>query len=121
MIKKKSIYFLSILILFQSCYSYKTYDINVYQATAPKKVKVELIDSRKLKGKIIQYKKESLIIETMNKTIEIPFLKIKTIKRRKFSYFKLYITGLAVSVTLLVIVFKELIKGTGEASVKGIR
>ena len=46
---KKTAYLLSTLILFQSCYSYKTFELKDYETIKPKKVKIELNDSKKLK------------------------------------------------------------------------
>ncbi|WP_435415745.1 hypothetical protein [Polaribacter aestuariivivens] len=68
---KKSIYILSILILFQSCYSYKTFDVKDYETIKPKKVKIELNNSGKIKGKVIEYKRNNFVIKTKNKTVNV--------------------------------------------------
>ena len=52
---KNKVYFLAILILFQSCYSYKTFDINNYEVEKPKKVKIFLKDSQRIKGEVIGF------------------------------------------------------------------
>lgn len=80
---KNTIYILSILILFQSCYSYKAFDIKEYETIKPQKIKVELKDSRRFKGKIIKLQKETLFIKNIAKTIEIPISEIKEIKTGK--------------------------------------
>ncbi|MEE9407624.1 MAG: hypothetical protein V3V28_06065 [Polaribacter sp.] len=95
---KNTIYILSILILFQGCYSYKVFDIKEYETITPKKVKIELKDSRKIKGEVIEFKSDRLIIDYLNDRIEIPFLKIIKIKQGKFSLLK---TGGFIATTLI--------------------
>ena len=85
---KNTIFILSLLILFQSCYSYKTFDLNDSENLVQEKVKIELKDSRKFKGKITELKKDIIKIKNSDKIIEIPISQITKIKGRKFSWWK---------------------------------
>ena len=67
---KKTAFILSILILFQSCYSYKTFDIKDYETIENGKIKVETKDNRTLKGEIIEIKNDTIIIENSKKTLK---------------------------------------------------
>ena len=117
----KTIYLLAILILFQSCYTYKTFDIKYYNTLRPKKVKIELLNATKLKGQIIDFNKDTMTVKKINETIKIPVLDIKTIKKREFSFLKSYLFGATISFALLVLLFNELTKTIGEAAVHGIK
>ncbi len=85
---KKITYLLSVVILFQSCYSYKTLYVKDYNKTNNKKVRIELIDSTKYKGRIINYNNDIFVIEKNNKIVEFHISEIKTIKQRKVSTIK---------------------------------
>lgn len=98
---KKTIYLLSILVLFQSCYSYKTFDFKEYETINPKKIKIELNDSRKFKGKVTEIKNDKIFIETKDEFIEMPISNIKKIKQRKFSLWKTSIVSAGVGVIVM--------------------
>ena len=98
---KSIIYLLSILLLFQSCYSYKTFDLKEYETVKPKKVKIILKDVRKIKGKIIEFTDDKITIEKENQVYEISKSEIVNIKKRKFSLIKTVITVLAESYLLV--------------------
>ena len=85
---KRIIYTLSILILFQSCYSYKTFDLNDSENLVQEKVKIELKGSRKFKGLITEFKENKLFVENNSEIIVIPFNQVKKIKNRKYSWWK---------------------------------
>ncbi|QTE22324.1 hypothetical protein [Polaribacter cellanae] len=85
---KNSIYTLSILILFQSCYSYKTFDLKDYETIKPKKVKIELNNSKKYKGKVLEFKNGTFLIESSKGIIEVKKTEIKKIEERKFSFIR---------------------------------
>ncbi|WP_439129411.1 hypothetical protein [Polaribacter sp.] len=104
---KNILHILSILILFQSCYSYKTFDIKEYEKVNPTKVKIELKNSTKLKGKPIGYKNEILTVKKINETLAIPISDIITIKQRNFSWLKT--TGLTLVTFGIVIVVSFII------------
>ena len=118
---KNTIYILSLLILFQSCYSYKTFDLNRSENLVSEKVKIELKDSRKFKGKITELKKDIIKIKNSDKIIEIPISQITKIKGRKFSWLKTYALGASISFTLLVLIFNSLMQGIGDAAFNGVR
>lgn len=109
---KKSIYFLSILILFQSCYSYKTFDIKNYEIVKPRKVKIELKNSLKYKGNIISYKNDTLVLKKIIGTIAIPIAKIKKVRKRKISWLKtigfIYATMAIMLVSLIAIALSSI-------------
>ena len=89
---KNIIYLLSILLLFQSCYSYKAFDLKEYETVKPKKVKIELKDARKLKGKVTEIRKDIIAIKNYREIVEIPISQIEKIEKRKFSYLKTSLT-----------------------------
>ncbi len=112
---KKIACFLSILLLFQSCYSYKTFDLKNYPQIKPKKVKIELLDSKIIKGKIINIENEEIFLKTISKTKNISISEIKKIKKREFSLLKTSLLGGVISISLLFIVLNLLLKGVGNA------
>lgn len=85
---KNTIFILSLLILFQSCYSYKTFDLNDSENLVQEKVKIELKDSRKFKGLITEFKENKLFVENNSEIIVIPVNQVKEIKNRKYSWWK---------------------------------
>jgi len=80
---KKISFFLSILIVFRSCYSYKTFDINNYEVENPKKVKIILKDSQRIKGEVIDFNNDKIKVKKTTGTSEIPISEIEKIKKRR--------------------------------------
>lgn len=95
---KKVALILSVLVLFQSCYSYKTFDIKGYEVIKNKKIKVELNDKRKIKGKITEFKNDKIVVENSKEIIEIPVSKIQKIKKREYSYVKTDIAKIGIHI-----------------------
>ena len=93
---KNKIYLLAFLILFQSCYSYKTFDIKNFEYKTPNKLKVNLKNSKKYKGKVLTYEKDELRLKMLDEVIVIPYADIIKIKERERSNLKteLLIRGL---------------------------
>ena len=106
---------LSILLLFQSCYSYKAFDLKEYETVKPKKVKIELKDARKLKGKVTEIKKDSIILKSSRKNIIIPISEIKKLKKRKLSLIKT-----AAGVTVIGVLSAIILESIFDAFIKSI-
>ena len=113
---KNTIYFLSILLLFQSCYSYKAFDLKEYETVKPKKVKIELKDSKKFKGKIIKIERDTIILKNYISTKKISIPSITVVKKRKFSWLKTYLLSGAISSAVLMFILNALINGLGKTS-----
>ena len=107
---KNKIYFLSILILFQSCYSYKTFDINNYETEKPKKVKIILKDSQRIKGEFIDFNNDKIIVKKITGTLEIPISEIEKIKKGEPDWLKSFALTYGIFMGVLIYGFIELIK-----------
>ena len=85
---KNVIVSLSFLILFQSCFSYRTVNYSEISNDKKQKVEVEMIDRAKFSGQLISIDDKSITLE--NNGIEQKVLKndIYEIKIKKFSIFK---------------------------------
>ena len=118
---KNTLYLLAILILLQSCYSYKTFDIKKHETLKSKKVKIEMKNSKRYDGKIIAYTDDKIVLKNFNTTREISISEIETTKVRKFSILKTYIFSAAISVATLVLLFYQLLKGIGEVPISGAK
>ena len=79
---------LSLLILFQSCFSYKTVNYTEISNEKKQKVEVEMLDRTKFSGQLVSSDDRSITLE--NNGIEQKVLKndIYEIKIKKFSIFK---------------------------------
>lgn len=100
---KKLAYLLSIIILFQSCFSYKKVDFNNYDFKKSEKVKIDLSNSKKIKGKVIDRNDFEIQLKSKNNTLKIPFSSIKKIRIRKFSILKTAGTVLGLTVIVYAI------------------
>ncbi|MFK8060069.1 MAG: hypothetical protein AB8B78_08270 [Polaribacter sp.] len=115
---KNKIYILSILILFQSCYTYKEFDVKDFEKIKPKKVQIELKDSKTYKGKITKYQNDKIILTNSKKSIEIPILQIKTIKKRNSNFLKNTLIAV-VSTYLVTILLDALLSSLFNNAIKG--
>jgi hypothetical protein len=101
---KKTAYLLSTLILFQSCYSYKTFELKDYETIKPKKVKIELNDSKKIKGRIIKINEDEITFNSKNSALTIPKSSIVKIEKRKFSLWKTG-AGVLLAEAIIIIIY----------------
>lgn len=108
---KNTIYFLAILILFQSCYAYKAFDLKNHETIKPKKVKIELKNSSKVKGNITKINNDKIVLKKINETVEISITDIEKIKGRKFSYLKTIGLTYGIALTALIILLGVLLNG----------
>lgn len=116
---RNTIYTISILILFQSCCSYKTFDIKDYETIKPKKIKIKLKNSNIIKGEPISFKNDTLKLKTISKIKKIPKLEIQTIKQQKFSWLKTHLLSATISLSVLATLFYSIIKGIGNIPING--
>ncbi len=85
---KNVIVSLSFLILFQSCFSYRTVNYSEISNDKKQKVEIEMLDRTKFSGQLVSTDDKSITLE--NNGIEQKVLKndIYEIKIKKFSIFK---------------------------------
>lgn len=74
-----------LLILFQSCYTYKTIDFDSEQNLENKKVKVNLKNSQYMFGKVIKHSDESIMLKNSYTTKEFYFTDIEKAEIKSFS------------------------------------
>ena len=96
---KKSSLLLSFLILFQSCFSYKTVDYNRIPIEKKQKVEVKGIGGINIKGTLVSKNEQTLILDTNGQLQEISVDEINEVKVRKFSIWK---TAGGTSLSLLI-------------------
>ena len=97
--KKRSL-LLSFLILFQSCFSYKTVDYNHIPIEKKQKVEVKGIGGINIKGTLVSKNEQTLTVDTNGQLQEISVDEIYEVKVRKFSLLKS--SGLLASSILVV-------------------
>lgn len=107
---RKVIYLLSMLILFQSCYVYKSFDIEKEKVKKLARFKIELKNSKVLKGKISKVQKDTTVFINFFKTYKIHNSEILNIQKKKFSLWKT--TKVAASLYLGIVII-----GVGLASI----
>ena len=85
---KNVVFFLSFLILFQSCYSYRSVNFSEISNDKKQKVEVEMLDRTKFIGQLVSTDDKTITLE--NNGLEQILLKkdIYEIKIKKFSIFK---------------------------------
>ena len=89
---------LLILILFQSCFSYKTVDFNTIPIEKKQKVEVKGVGRTYIKGTLVSKNEQILTLNNNSQLQKIPVSEIYEVKVRKFSILKS--SGvLAISVT----------------------
>ena len=87
--KKRSL-LLSFLILFQSCFSYKTVNYNSIPIEKKQKVEVKEIGGINIKGTLVSKNEQTLTIDTDGQLHKISVSEIYEVKVRKFSLLKSY-------------------------------
>ena len=97
---KKISLLLSFLILFQSCFSYKTVNYNSIPIEKKQKVEVKGIGGTNIKGTLVSKNEQTLTLDTNGQLQEISVDEIYEVKVRKFSLLKSF--GLLASSTLVV-------------------
>ena len=85
---KKPPLLLSFLILFQSCYSYKTINYNSIPIQKKQKVKVKGVGGTNIKGTLFSKNEQILTVDTNGQLQKIPVSEIYEVKVRKFSLLK---------------------------------
>ena len=89
----------SFLILFQSCFSYKTVDYNRIPIEKKQKVEVKGIGGINIKGTLVSKNEQTLTVDTNGQLQEISVDEINEVKVRKFSIWK---TAGGTSLSLLI-------------------
>ena len=87
------------LILFQSCFSYKTVDFNSIPIEKKQKVEVKGIGGINIKGTLVSKNEQTLTVDTNGQLQEISVDEINEVKVRKFSIWK---TAGGTSLSLLI-------------------
>ncbi|MCH3882790.1 hypothetical protein [Tenacibaculum aquimarinum] len=96
---------LSYCILFQSCYSYKTIKGDEKDIELLKKYKIDLKNSKRIKGKIVGFYNDTIQLLSKGKTLKISEKDVKEIKKRKFSILKTSLTTLTVAAVSALAIF----------------
>ena len=97
--KKRSL-LLSFIILFQSCFSYKTVNYDSIPIEKKQKAEVKGIGGINIKGTLVSKNEQTLILDTNGQLQKIPVSEIYEVKVRKFSLLKS--SGLLASSILVV-------------------
>ena len=100
---KKSSLLLSFLILFQSCFSYKTVDYNSIPIEKKQKIEVIVIEGTNIKGTLVSKNEQTLTVDTNGQLQKIPVSEIYEVKVRKFSILKTAVRFAAAYGALVVI------------------
>ncbi len=81
---------LAILILFQSCYSYKKVEINNLKIKTAKRyaIKTKVVNGRKRHLKILEITDTHIIIQKRKRRISIPKSNILKVEEMKFSFWR---------------------------------
>ena len=85
---KKLIFLLLFSILFQSCFSYKSVDLNSIESEKNQKFKVAKLDRTKIKGQLVSINEKTMILENNKGLQTILKDEIYDIKVGKFSILK---------------------------------
>ena len=85
---KKIIFLLSISILFQSCFSYKSVNYNDIAIEKKPKVEVKGVGGTNTKGRLVSRNEQTLILEINGALQKIPVSEIYEVNIRKFSFLK---------------------------------
>ena len=85
---KKLIFLLSISILFQSCFSYKSVNYNEIAIGKKPKVEVKGVGGTNSKGRLVSKNEQLMILENNGQLQEISVDEIYEVKVRKFSIWK---------------------------------
>jgi len=93
---KKLIFLFLFLILFQSCFSYRTVDYNNIASEKNQKFEVAKIDRTNVKGRLVSIDENTMILENKGRNQTILKDEIYDLKVRKFSILKT-ISGLGSS------------------------
>ena len=100
---KKLIFLLSVSILFQSCFSYKTVDYNNIIIEKKQKVELENLDRTNIKGQLVSKDEKIVILETNKGLQTILKDEIYEVRVRSFSILKS--TGVIAAAALLTVLF----------------
>jgi hypothetical protein len=85
---KKLIFLLSISILFQSCFSFKSVNYNDIAIGKKPKVEVKGVGGKKIKGRLVSKNEQTMTLETKVGQQTIAVEEIYDVKVRKFSFLK---------------------------------
>jgi S-adenosylmethionine:diacylglycerol 3-amino-3-carboxypropyl transferase len=99
---KKLSLLLSFLILFQSCFSYKTVDVNSIAIDKKQKIEVKGVGGINMKGTLVFKNEQILTLDNNGQLQKIPMSEIYEVKVRKFSIFKTAIRFAAIYGVLVV-------------------
>ena len=97
---KKLIFLLSISVLFQSCFSYKSVNYNEIAIGKKPKVEVKGVGGKNIKGRLVSKNEQTLILESNGALQKIPVSEIYEVSVRKFSF--LQSSGLIAGTSLVV-------------------
>ena len=82
---RKIVYLFALLILFQSCFSYKTVEYNNINTEKKQTLRVEKDDRTKIKGKLVSKDDKKIIINKSGKNQTVLKENIEEVRIKKFS------------------------------------
>ena len=85
---KELIFLLSFSILFQSCFSYKSIDINTIAIEKKQKFEFEKVDQTKVNGRLVSINKEKIILKNKGNSQTVLKAEIRDVRVKKFSILK---------------------------------
>jgi hypothetical protein len=85
---KKLLFLLSISILFQSCYSYKSIDYNNIETEKKQKFEIKGAEGTYSEGRLVSKNEKTIVLENKGQTQTISKEEIYDIKVREFSILK---------------------------------
>lgn len=107
---KKLPLLLTFLILFQSCYSYRTVNYNSITIEKKQKVKVKGVGGTNIKGTLFSKNEQILTLDTDGQLHKISVSEIYEVKVRKFSLLKSY-GSLASTIIVSTAIYPDILKG----------
>lgn len=99
----------AICTLFQSCFSYRSYDYDTHHFRKGIKVKIKLDSSKIVYGKILKKNLDEVLVISKKTKHTIPKSRIKVIKRKKYSHFKTSILGTVILSLIMWLASKNLL------------
>mgnify|MGYP001464168703 CR=1 FL=1 len=98
----KKLYIL-LLLLFQSCFSYKYVNFNDIKNKKQQKIEITYLDKTNVKGRLVFIDKNKIILQNKEQNQTILKDEIYDLKVRKFSILKLAVVGFSTYGALVII------------------
>ena len=84
----KNFLVLLLVLLLQSCYSYKTVEYNNIEASKKQKFEIKKLDRTKIKGRVVSINEKEITLEKKGKLKTVVKEEISEVQLKKFSIIK---------------------------------